>query len=96
MGSSGADFIVLKPVKDKTARIWDARTGKPIGGHSVGCYLNNAKVERTENNEVHAAILTRPELSDRRFPAVAAARSHRKSPDRRSMAGSPKAPTPPI
>ena len=30
----------------------------------------------------HAAILTRPELTGRRFSAVAAARSHRKSPDR--------------
>ena len=38
------------------------RSASPIGrgacgGHSVGCQINNAKVERTENAADHAAAL---------------------------------------
>jgi hypothetical protein len=50
-------------------------------GHSVGCHADNAKGERARNGD-HAAILSRPRLSGRRCPAVAAARSHRKSPEK--------------
>ena len=51
-----------------------------VEGIGVGCYTDNAKGER-DRNAVQAAILPRPELSGRRCPAVAAARSQRKSPE---------------
>ena len=53
-------------------------------GQSVGCHLNNAKVERLVNTSFghQAAARSRPRLSGRRWPAVAAARSHRKSPEK--------------
>jgi hypothetical protein len=34
------------------------RRRKASRGHSVGCYLNNAKAERTGNDGAHAATLT--------------------------------------
>ena len=50
-------------------------------GQSVGCPADNAKGERVENTS-HATILFSPSLRGRRRSAVAAARSHRKSPEK--------------
>jgi bifunctional non-homologous end joining protein LigD len=54
----------------------------PNGGHSVGCYLNNATAERTEKVAGHAATCVWPRLRGRRLSTVAAARSPRKSPEK--------------
>ena len=51
------------------------------GGQSVGCHADNAKGERSRNIG-YATILPCPNLSGRRRSAVAAARSHRKSPEK--------------
>ena len=51
-------------------------------GDSVVCYLNNATAERTEKVAGHAATRVWPRLRGRRLSAVAAARSHRKSPEK--------------
>src|SRR4051794_7302652 len=63
------------------AREAGAGRDRIIGGHSVGCQINNATPERVGNTG-HAAALRRLRLSGRRRPAVAAARSHRKSPEK--------------
>jgi len=59
-----------------------ASRSSTIRGHSVGCYLNNATAERTEKVAGHAATRVWPRLRGRRLSAVAAARSHRKSPEK--------------
>ena len=62
---------------------WCDERGLILGsrGQSVGCHVDNAKGERS-GNVGHATILPCPNLSGRRRSAVAAARSHRKSPEK--------------
>ena len=51
-------------------------------GYRIQCSLNYAKYERTTNvGHGHAATFFRPKLSGRRPAGIAAARSHRKSPE---------------
>jgi cation transport ATPase len=56
-------------------------TARSARGQSVGCHADNVKGERAGNVD-HATILPSPNLSGRRRSAVAAARSHRKSPEK--------------
>src|SRR6202048_4189628 len=60
----------------------DPNARSRLRGHSVGCYLNNATAERTEKVAGHATTRVWPRLRGRRLSAVAAARSHRKSPEK--------------
>ena len=94
-GSSGKGSFAAVPVNGgnapKAAKSRNAAgSNRPIAnprfgadrGHSVGCYLNNATAERTEKVAGHAATRVWPRLRGRRLSAVAAARSHRKSPEK--------------
>lgn len=70
-------------VEDILIAVVDGLKGFPdaIRGHSVGCHTDNAMGERAPNT-AHAAHRARPRLSGRRRPAVTAARSQRKSPEK--------------
>ena len=51
-------------------------------GHRIQCSLNYTKYERTTNGRRrYAAMFIRPKFSGRRPAGIAAARSHRKSPE---------------
>src|ERR1700730_13064662 len=68
-------------MRDAARTSWSGPLSR-LRGHSVGCYLNNATAERTEKVAGRAATRVWPRLRGRRLSAVAAARSHRKTPEK--------------
>ena len=74
-------WVVSGPCPNRLVQSGVRANYRSIRGQSVGCHADNAKGERVQNIG-HATILFSPSLSGRRRSAVAAARSHRKSPEK--------------